>query len=163
MILPDNIAKARKPVRMLVLKSIHIAAAILWLGNFAITGVWSIRAFATGRSQLRAFAVREILFTDILFTLVFGSAVTITGISLAAAEGVAILRTAWTAAALWAVIVAGIAWLAILLPLELRMHRLACAGEDASLKQVFVIWSIAGWLVTVILFGVIYLMVGKPA
>ncbi len=148
---------------MLVLKSIHIAAAVLWLGNFVITGIWSARAFATGKAEMRAFAVREILFTDVLFTIVFGAAVTITGISLSSFEHIAVWRTMWTSAALWVVIGAGAAWLAILLPLELRMRRLALARDDAALERLFILWNFAGWLVTIVLFGVIYLMVGKPA
>ncbi|MDQ6933297.1 MAG: DUF2269 domain-containing protein [Candidatus Eremiobacteraeota bacterium] len=148
---------------MLVLKSIHIAAAVFWLGNFVVTGIWSMRAFATGKGELRAFAVREILFTDVVFTLVFGAAVTITGISLASLERIAVLQTMWTSAGLWAVVAAGTAWATVLLPLELRMQRLASAGNDAALNRLFMLWSVVGWLVTAVLFGVIYLMVGKPA
>ena len=148
---------------MLLLKTFHVAAAVLWLGKFAVTGIWSIRAFATGREELRAFAVREILFTDVLFTIAFGSAVTMTGIALASAEGLSVLQTAWTAQALGAVIACGIAWLAILLPIELRIRRLVSCGDDARLRTLFVWWNIVGWAVTIVLFGVIYLMVGKPA
>lgn len=148
---------------MSILKSIHIAAAVLWLGNFVVTGIWSARAFATGNAELRTFAVREILLTDVLFTAVFGAAVTVSGISLASSEGIAVWHTMWTSAALWVVIGAGLTWLAVLLPLELRMRRLALNRDDATLGRLFVLWNIIGWLVTIGLFGVIYLMVGKPA
>lgn len=147
---------------MALLKTLHIACAVLWLGNFALTGVWSARAFRTRNSMLRIFAVREILFTDIIFTAVFGTAVTVTGIALANFESVAIWQTRWTALALGIVIASGGIWLAVLLPLELRMRAAAATGA-ASIGRLFLLWNIVGWIVTLALFGVIYLMVGKPA
>ena len=147
---------------MPLLKTIHIVCAVLWLGNFALTGVWSARAFAARNTILRMFAVREILFTDIIFTAVFGTAVTVTGIALANLENVGIWQTRWTAFALAIVIASGVIWLAVLLPLELRMRAAAATG-GTLLGRLFIVWSIAGWIVTLALFGVIYLMVSKPA
>lgn len=149
---------------MVGLKSLHVVCAVLWLGNFVVTGVWSARAFATRQTELRAFAAREILFTDAIFTLVFGTAVTVSGILLAGREGVAMWEARWTRVALETVAGAGLAWLFVLLPLEVRMWRLSRKGSSSpALRTAFVAWNVVGWLVTIALFGVIYLMVGKPA
>ena len=149
---------------MVGLKTLHVVCAVLWLGNFVVTGVWSARAFATRQTELRAFAAREILFTDAIFTLVFGTAVTVSGILLAGWEGVAMWETRWTRVALETVAGAGLVWLFVLLPLEVRLWRLSRqASSSAALRTAFVTWNVVGWLVTIALFGVIYLMLGKPA
>jgi len=139
---------------------LHIAAATLWLGNFAVTGVWSIRAALTRERALFAFAAREILFTDLIFTFVFGSAVVISGFALADAESIPVFQTFWTRTAFWVVVGCGTAWAAVLLPLEMTMYRRSRNGTDAH--RVFMLWNLVGWSITMVLFGVIYLMIAKP-
>jgi len=143
-----------------LLKTLHVVAAILWLGNFAVTGVWALRALLRRRPALAAFAAGEILFTDLLFTLGFGSAVVVSGIVLAQAEGIAALATAWTRLALVVVVASGAVWLLALLPIELTMYRRSL--ENASFGKLFLLWNVIGWLLTVALFCVVYLMVAKP-
>ena len=143
------------------LKTLHVAAAVIWLGNFVVTGVWSARAFATRRDELRAFAVREIIFTDIVFTLVFGSAVVVTGIVLASNEQIALWATLWTRVALITVVASGVVWMAVLLPLELKMSR-DLRRDPRGSGRAFVVWNVAGWTVTLALFAVIFLMFQKP-
>ncbi|MDE2480987.1 MAG: DUF2269 family protein [bacterium] len=147
---------------MLLVKTLHVICAVLWLGNFVVTGVWSLRAFALRDAALARFATREILFTDLLFTFVGGSAVVMSGLGLAALEGISPWATAWTRGALLTSIASGIAWIALLLPIELRMRRLAEGGDDLALRKVFVWWNVVGWAITVALFSIIYLMVAKP-
>jgi uncharacterized membrane protein len=146
---------------MIALKTLHIVSAVLWLGNFVVTGIWALRSWRESR-DVRVFATREILFTDLVFTLAFGSAVVISGLLLAKNEGIDVLHAMWTAAALGIVIVCGIVWCAVLLPLELRLHAAARSGA-ASYRGLFVAWNVVGWLLTLALFSVIYLMVAKPA
>jgi uncharacterized membrane protein len=146
---------------MVALKTFHIIAAILWLGNFVITGVWSARAFASGDRSLRAFATREILFTDAVFTVCGAVAVIASGMGLAALESIPAFTTLWTRMAFLTAVGSGIVWFAVLLPLELRMRKLAASG-DAALQRAFVQWSVVGIFVTVALLAVVYLMVAKP-
>lgn len=145
---------------MTAVKVLHIASAVLWLGNFAVTGVWAGYAFALRRRELERFAARAIIVTDVLFTVVFGAAVTLSGFVLARIEHIAVWSTAWTRLALSVVIGAGVVWVVVLIPLEFAMDRRAAAG--VALGTPFVAWSIVGWALTVALFGVIYLMVAKP-
>jgi len=147
---------------MRILESLHVAAGVLWLGNFVVTGIWATRAFRSGDKRLRRFAVREILFTDIIFTLIFGTAVITTGLALASRLGIAPWGTAWTRDALGIAIGSGVVWLTILVPLELHMERRARAGDDAALSRPFLAWSIVGWAITLALFAIIYLMLAKP-
>ena len=145
---------------MLLLKSLHVASAVIWLGNFVVTGVWSARAFGSRRDDLKAFAAREIIFTDVLFTLVFGTAVVVSGIALASIEGVAVWSTMWTRAALIVVIAAGVLWLGVMLPLEITMLRATAIARPMG--RTFLAWNVVGWGLTLALFAVIFLMVQKP-
>ncbi|MGC8486254.1 MAG: DUF2269 family protein [Candidatus Baltobacteraceae bacterium] len=147
---------------MPILESLHVAAGVLWLGNFVVTGIWATRAFRSGDERLRRFAIREILFTDVLFTLIFGTAVITSGLALAARLHIDPWQTAWTRDALAIAIGSGVLWLAVLVPLEVRMDRRARAGDDAALARPFLAWSIVGWAVTLALFSIIYLMLAKP-
>lgn len=146
---------------MLALKTFHIIAAVLWLGNFAVTGVWSARAFASRDRLLRAFATREIIFTDVIFTLIGAVAVVGSGMALAGMESIPVFSTLWTRDALFTVIASGLVWAAVLIPLELKMKRLA-KTDDAALDRTFTLWSVFGAIVTIATFSVIYLMVAKP-
>lgn len=144
------------------LKILHIATAVLWLGNFVVTGVWSIRAFRTGNAELRRFAVREILFTDLWFTFFVGAAVIMSGFGLSSLLGMNPWAVLWTRMALIASIGSGIAWLAIVLPLEFRLKRLATGTDLHAIVRAFAWWNLVGWTITVVLFSVIYLMVARP-
>jgi uncharacterized membrane protein len=146
---------------MLALKTFHIIAAILWLGNFAVTGVWSARAFASRDRLLRAFATREILFTDIIFTFFGAVAVVGSGMALAGMEKVPVWSTLWTRDAILTVVGSALVWAAFLIPLELRMQKQALRSDDA-LDRTFTLWSIGGIVVTIATFAVVYLMVAKP-
>jgi uncharacterized membrane protein len=147
---------------LLFLKTLHVAAAVVWLGNFVVTGLWSVRAFAGGSAELRRFAVREILFTDVVFTFTAGAVVVMSGLTLTKMEGIAPWSTVWTRDALEIVIGSALIWLAVLLPLELRMQRLAARDDARALRPSFVWWNVGGWSMTVLLFAVIYLMLAKP-
>jgi uncharacterized membrane protein len=146
---------------MAVLETVHIACAIVWLGNFVVTGVWSLRAFAARNASLRLFASREMLFTDAVFTLAFGAAVTVSGIALANAEGLAIWQTFWTRTAIETVAGALVAWAVVLLPLELRIRALAQRNSPHA-TNAFALWNVCGWTITLALFCIIYLMVARP-
>lgn len=146
---------------MLWLKSVHIGAVVIWLGNFVLTGMWSLRAFASRKPEVRAFAVREIVFTDIIFTLGAGSIVVASGIALSAAERVPVLQTLWTRIPLFAVIVAGLVWLSVLLPMEIWMLR-QNNRPPRNFGSVFTLWNIIGWAITAGLFVIVYVMVRKP-
>lgn len=145
---------------MPLLETLHVAAAVLWLGNFAVTGVWALRAYAHRDRTVFAFAAREILFTDLVFTLAFGAAVVITGLLLAGGIGIQPLRVFWTRTALEIVVACGVVWAAAMLPLETRMLALSRAGKPCARE--FVAWNLVGWLLTAALLTVIYLMIARP-
>lgn len=52
----------------LILKSLHIVGAVIFLGNIIVTGWWKVMADRTGDPKIIAFAQRQVTFTDFVFT-----------------------------------------------------------------------------------------------
>jgi uncharacterized membrane protein len=144
----------------LVLKSLHIAAAVLMVGNVTVTGVWATFYFRWRKDADFRLAARAILWTDLIFTFLGGAALTITGILLARHAGMPILETPWIRRSALLLAISTLLWLTILLPDQWRMERLDPSRDD-FLKVVFTRWSVVGWGSTVLLFVALWSMVLK--
>jgi uncharacterized membrane protein len=144
----------------LVLKSLHIAAAVLMVGNVTVTGVWATFYFRWRKDADFRLAARAILWTDLVFTFLGGAALTITGILMARQAGMPILETPWIRRSALLLAVSTLLWLTILLPDQWRMERLD-PSRDEFLKVVFTRWSVVGWGSTVLLFVAMWSMVLK--
>jgi uncharacterized membrane protein len=144
----------------LVLKSLHIAAAVLMVGNVTVTGVWATFYFRWRKDADFRLAARAILWTDLIFTFLGGAALTITGILLARQAGMPILETPWIRRSVLLLAISTLLWLTILLPDQWRMERLD-PSRDELLKVVFTRWSVVGWGSTVLLFVAMWSMVLK--
>lgn len=144
----------------LVLKSLHIAAAVLMVGNVTVTGVWATFYFRWRKDADFRLAARAILWTDLIFTFLGGAALTITGILMARQAGMPILETPWIRRSALLLAISTLLWLTILLPDQWRMERLD-PSRDEFLKVVFTRWSVVGWGSTVLLFVAMWSMVLK--
>jgi uncharacterized membrane protein len=144
----------------LVLKSLHIVAAVLMVGNVTVTGVWATFYFRWRKDADFRLAARAILWTDLVFTFLGGAALTITGILMARQAGMPILETPWIRRSALLLAISTLLWLTILLPDQWRMERLD-RSRDEFLKVVFTRWSVVGWGSTVLLFVAMWSMVLK--
>jgi uncharacterized membrane protein len=144
----------------LVLKSLHIVAAVLMVGNVTVTGVWATFYFRWRKDADFRLAARAILWTDLIFTFLGGAALTITGILMARKAGMPILETPWIRRSALLLAISTLLWLTILLPDQWRMERLD-RSRDEFLKAVFTRWSVVGWGSTVLLFVAMWSMVLK--
>ena len=142
------------------MKSLHVVAAVLLLGNVVVTGFWSILLFA--RRDVVPFrpVARAILWADLLFTVGGGTLLTVTGILLAIRAGYSVMATPWLLRGILLLAGATIIWLVLLLPEQIRMHRLSEAGGPA-LRRAFVRWNAFGWVSTALLFWGLWSMVTK--
>ena len=52
----------------LLLKSLHILGAVIFLGNIIVTGWWKVMADRTRNPVIIAFAQRQVTLTDYIFT-----------------------------------------------------------------------------------------------
>jgi uncharacterized membrane protein len=144
----------------LVLKSLHIVAAVLMVGNVTVTGVWATFYFRWRKDADFRLAARAILWTDLIFTFLGGAALTITGILMARQAGMPILETPWIRRSALLLAISTLLWLTILLPDQWRMERLD-PSRDEFLKAVFTRWSVVGWGSTILLFVAMWSMVLK--
>jgi uncharacterized membrane protein len=143
-----------------VLKALHVSAAVLMVGNVTVTGVWATCYFRWRKDADFRMAARAILWTDLVFTFLGGSVLTITGILLARQAGLSILDTPWIRRSVVLLVISTLLWLTILLPDQRRMERLD-PSRDAVLRAVFTRWSVVGWGSTVLLFVAMWSMVIK--
>ena len=141
-------------------KTLHIAGAILLLGNVTVTGFWAIFLYRQReRLDFRPVA-RAIMWADYLFTVLGGALLTWSGIMLAVQGGYRIGETPWIMRGVVALALSTAIWGLVLLPCQWRMERLE-PGDTAELRRVFVRWNTFGWMSTALLFYGLWAMVGK--
>jgi uncharacterized membrane protein len=144
----------------LVFKWLHVFGAVLLLGNVTVTGFWAYFLFRQRSTVgLRPIA-RGILWTDLVFTLLGGTILTVSGILMTRARGIPILGTPWVSHGVYLLGLSTLLWLVFLLPDQLRMER-ADPADDARFRTLFIRWSIIGWISTVFLFAGLWVMVTK--
>jgi uncharacterized membrane protein len=143
-----------------VLRALHITGAVLLIGNVTVTGFWATFLYRSRATVPFRAVARGIMWADVVFTLVGGALLTITGIQLAVARGYPILATAWLRQGIGALALATLLWLVVLLPDQWRLERLP-PGDDRALRRVFLRWSVVGWAATLSLFYGLWAMVGK--
>lgn len=145
-----------------MLKLIHVAGAVLLLGNVTVTGFWSLFLFFKREAVPFRRVAQAILWADLVFTVLGGTMLTVSGILMTLRQHLPVFRTPWLFHGIAALAVSTLIWLLVLLPDQWRMERLP-ADDDARLRTVFLRWSIAGWLATGALFYGLWAMVMKPA
>jgi uncharacterized membrane protein len=143
-----------------LLRVLHVVGAVLLLGNVTITGFWATYLYrARGRVPFQPVA-RAILWSDIVFTVLGGTMLTVSGILLALRQGYRVVETPWLLKGIGALAVATLLWLAVLLPAQLQLERVS-PGDDRELRRLFRRWSLVGWGATLLLFYGLWTMVTK--
>ena len=141
-------------------KTLHVISAVLLVGNVTVTGFWAWFLYRQRHAVgFRAIA-RGIMLTDIIFTLVGGAGLTITGMLMVRAQQVPIMETPWLRRGVLMLAISTVVWLASLLPDQLRMERLD-QSDDRGMRRIFTRWSVLGWASTALLFVGLWSMVMK--
>lgn len=146
---------------LLLLKTLHITAAILFVGNVIVTGVWSAIFFRARATHDFRTAARAIALTDWIFTVGGGALLTTTGIALSVGRGFPIWGTPWIRYALIALALSTLCWLVVLVPAQRIMLR-TDPTDDVALSRAFHRWNVAGWAATAPLLFAVWCMVAKP-
>ncbi len=142
------------------LRALHVGGAVLLLGNVAVTGFWATYLYRSrGQVPFRPVA-RAIMWSDLVFTLAGGIALTVSGILLAMRQGLRVAETPWLLKGILALGLSTLLWLVVLLPDQIRLERLA-PGDDVGLRRLFLRWSAVGWIATAVLFYGLWVMVTK--
>lgn len=139
---------------------IHVAGAVLLLGNVTVTGFWAAYLYrARGRVPFRLVA-RGILWADLVFTLTGATMLVVSGILLIRIRGYALAENPWLRQGIGALAASTALWLFLLLPDQWRLQR-ADPADDAALGRIFRRWSVVGWTATAFLFYGLWAMVSK--
>ncbi|MFW5427478.1 MAG: DUF2269 family protein [Methylophagaceae bacterium] len=151
----------------LILKTIHIIAAVLFLGNIIITGWWKLMANRTNNPVIIAFAQRQVTLTDFIFTAGGSTLLLITGMANIGIHSISISGTLWIYWALALFAISGIIWAAVLIPIQIKQAREAKIFTvqttiSAEYWRRERLWFIFGIPATILPLISIVLMVLKP-
>ncbi|RIH90285.1 hypothetical protein Mterra_00594 [Calidithermus terrae] len=148
----------------LLLKSLHVLGAVIFLGNILVTALWKVLADRTQNPAIVAYAQRLVTVTDFAFTALGVGLIIVTGELMAGRwEG-----ASWVGWGRGLFVASGVIWLVALVPIQVAQARMARAfARQASIPAAY--WRLAYWWGV---FGVIatalpllnlYFMVFKPA
>jgi uncharacterized membrane protein len=143
-----------------LLRMLHVAGAVLLIGNVTVTGFWAMFLFRQRSAVPFRPVARAILWTDLAFTLIGGIMLTVSGIGLIRVRGYVIAQTPWLVHGIAALAASTLIWLAVLLPDQQRLERMD-PSNDATLRKVFVRWTMVGWATTGVLFYGLWAMVTR--
>jgi uncharacterized membrane protein len=150
-----------------ILLALHILGAIIFVGNIITAAFWKVRADRSGNLESIALSTRAVLLADYAFTtpgilLVLG-----TGIAMAGMTGWERFQEPWLATSFILFVITGLIWVAALLPLQMRMARLARESAaqgrlDPAYQRTSKRWAILGGIATTLPIIILFLMVLKP-
>lgn len=152
------------------LKILHLLGVIIFMGNIIVTAWWRVMADQTGDYRIIAFAQRQVILTDIVFTLGGVVLLATAGFGMVfhmnenIMEEISAQRWLWWGYTLF--IISGVIWVAVLIPIQIIQSRMArkfaVTGEIP--KQYWLygkIWLAFGIVATVVPLANMYWMVIK--
>lgn len=143
------------------LKTLHIACAVLFLGNVVVSGIWAALAERTRDHRIIAFSNRLVLITDLLFTLPGSVGVYLTGHYMA--QHFSGPSPHWLTWSYVLFALSGLIWALVLMPIQLKQRAIlrrdqAITAEYLRLSR---LWQISGLVCTALPLPIVYLMVAK--
>ena len=149
---------------------LHIAGAVVFLGNIIVTGVWMLLAERTRSIPVIHFSAKAVIRADFLFTLPGVLLLVMNGLVMVVARWGgwdAFHQVSWITIALALFIASGVIWLGILIPVQHRMAVFSDPSDypDTPPSQFFSAihrWYFWGGLAIVLPLCSLYLMVHKP-
>jgi uncharacterized membrane protein len=153
----------------LLIKLLHIAAVIAFIGNIATGLFWHTHAARTRDPKLLAHTMDGIIRSDRLFTVPGVVVIIVTGVAAAIYGNLPMLRTGWILWTLIFFIVSGLIFMIRVTPLQRQLRALAVAGvqcgsfEYAQYHALAVRWEIWGAAALLTPLAGLALMVLKPS
>jgi uncharacterized membrane protein len=152
----------------LLLKTVHVLAVVIFLGNIVTGLFWKAHADASGDPRLQAHAMAGIIRSDAWFTMPAVLAIIASGIALAAEAGLPLIGTDWIFASLIAFGLSGLLFGVFLAPLQRRILAVAQSGQSgeawpsADYRRLSRTWEMIGLVAIALPLGALALMVFKP-
>ena len=150
---------------------LHIAGAVVFLGNIIVTAAWMLMAERARSTSVIHFSAKAVIRADLLFTLPGVLLILLNGSAMVLARWGgwgALHQLSWITVALALFTASGVIWVGVLIPVQ---HRMAVFSDPSdypdSLPSGFFSalrkWYIWGGLAIVLPICSLYLMVNKPA
>jgi len=149
-----------------ILILLHVLGMILLIGNVTVTSIWKLYADGTRDPKIIGFAQRLVTITDWFFTFWGILLLMVGGYGAAWLAGMDVLRDDWLVWSQVMFVLAGLIWLAILVPIQVKQARMArgfAAGGaiPESYWRLGKLWIIWGSIATIPLVAAIWLMLRK--
>jgi uncharacterized membrane protein len=141
-----------------LLRWLHVTGAVLLIGNVTVTGFWASYLYRARPALPFRPIARAIMWADVVFTLLGGTLLTVSGILLTIRHGYPVMGTPWLLRGISALALSTLLWLVALLPDQWRLERVA-PDDDRTLRRLFLRWSVVGWTATLVLFYGLWSMV----
>jgi len=146
----------------LILKLIHVAGVVLFLGNITVGVFWKRASDRSGNASIMAFTIDAIIASDRLFTIPGIVLLLIGGLGAAFVGGIPILGTGWLLWGIIAFILSGVAFG----PLSRTQRKLsvaAHAGDLTEYERLSKSWDLWGFIALALPIVAFVLMILKPA
>ena len=148
-----------------IAKFLHLTGVVMLMGNITVTAIWKYFADRTQRPEVLSFAQKLVTYTD--------WSMTVWGVVLLTGGGYFMvfsvnwpLTLHWLLASQILFVVAGLIWLFLLVPIQVRQARLArnFAGNDVGddYRKLSRRWLFWGLISTLPLLAATWLMIAKP-
>jgi uncharacterized membrane protein len=153
----------------LVLKSVHILAVVMFLGNITTGIFWKEHADRTRDPRIIAHAILGIIHADRLFTVPGVLLIVLAGVGAAMSGGYPLLGTGWILWSIGLFTLSGVAFMGWLVPVQKRMHALMRAAAEsgnpdwAAYQKLSRAWAFWGAVALLAPLAAMVLMVLKPA
>ena len=149
---------------------LHIAGAVVFLGNIIVTAAWMLMAERTRSVNVVHFSAKAVMRADLLFTLPGVLLILMNGLAMVLDRwgGLAAFHElSWISAALALFTASGVIWVGLLIPVQ---HRMAVFSDPSdypdSLPSEFFSalrrWYVWGAVAIALPVCSLYLMVTKP-
>lgn len=153
-------------INMSLWLTVHLIGVVLMVGNIITAAFWKIRADLTKNTVEIHSAVKNVLLADYIFTIPGLLLIIVSGSIMAARSGMPMSGFNWLMLSLILLVVTGIIWAGILIPLQLKMIQYSAeciengtiskAYQDASRS-----WAVCGIIATLMPLVTLYLMITK--
>ena len=145
---------------------VHLLGVLLMVGNVVTAAFWKIRADLTGNPAVIHHTVKNVMIADYFFTIPGLVLIILSGFLMAGRTGASLSGWNWLTLSLVLLAVSGIVWLAILVPMQLRMVRYSAACVEkgaisAEYRNASRLWAVFGIAATLLPVTILYLMVMK--
>jgi uncharacterized membrane protein len=151
----------------LALKTIHVLAVVIFLGNITVGAFWKAFADKTGKAPVMAHTIDGIIRADRIFTIPAIVVLLLAGFAAAGVGHYSILGTGWILWGIGLFVVSGIAFGPIARAqralLAVAQTGLQTAEQQKAYEAISRQWNLYGTIATVAPFAALVIMVLKPS